>query len=291
MKMEVTGKMFCVLMLLLHKSVQQQAFNNNATLNLPTNYTVGWMRTLDDEKLISEVNIPGTHDTMALLQVPGSQCQSWPLENQLKAGIRYLDLRVYGRFVIIMHGVIPQFTTFAEVFNTTKNFLSQYKTETVLMRVKEEFGGNITEKAIIQVKNDPGCWISNKIPRIGDVRGKIVFVQKNSFKLGIPLLETDQKSDYKVKNISEKEVKITEHLKQALGALKTDRAVLSYSSGTGLPLWRIWNTPNHVAKKINPWLYGYLRGISKQNPKGCFGIIAMDFPGFDLIQQIIGFNN
>nr|XP_017206920.1 uncharacterized protein LOC100150707 [Danio rerio] len=275
----------------LHKSFQQQAFNDKATLNLPPSYRVGWMETLDDEKLISEVNIPGTHETMALLKIPGSQCQSWSLENQLKAGIRYIDLRVKGKNLKIVHGWIPQLTTFAEVFDTTKRFLSQYETETVLIRVKHvKSRGRFPENVIHQLKNDPGCWVSERIPQIREVRGKIVFVQKNSFKLGIPLLETDQKGDYKVFRIKKKEDKITEHLKQALGALKTNRAVLSYSSGTGLPLLIIWNTPNHVAKEINPWLYGHLSGISKQNPKGCFGIIAMDFPGFDLIQKIIGFN-
>ncbi|XP_073782832.1 1-phosphatidylinositol phosphodiesterase-like [Danio rerio] len=289
--MGVTGAVFCVLMLLLHKSTQQQAFNDKATLNLPPSYRVGWMETLDDEKLISDVNIPGTHDTMSLHGGPAAECQSWSLHNQLLAGIRYLDLRVWGRKLIIVHGVIPQFTTFANVLNKTSTFLSQYKTETVLIRVKHESKGNIPENVINQLKNDPGCWVSDQIPRIGDVRGKIVFVQKNSFKLGIPLFETDQRGDYKVRNISEKEDKITEHLKQALGARKTDRAVLSYSSGTGLPLGRIFKTPNRVAKKINPWLYGYLKDVTKQNLKRCFGIVAMDFPGFDLIQKIIGFNN
>lgn len=53
------------------------------------------------------------------------------------------------------------------------------------------------------------------------------------------------------------------------------------------------NDPNswtEETKKIN-WLYKHLNNESKKtNPKPCFGVIAMDFPGLDLIKKITEFN-
>ncbi|XDV40860.1 hypothetical protein PO909_009859, partial [Leuciscus waleckii] len=94
--MGVHGKILCILMLLLHKSCQQEVFNDGKTLNAPANYKIGWMETLDNETLISTLTIPGSHDAMALYGGPLAKCQAWSLEDQLKAGIRYFDLRVSG---------------------------------------------------------------------------------------------------------------------------------------------------------------------------------------------------
>ncbi|KTG32264.1 hypothetical protein cypCar_00029803 [Cyprinus carpio] len=57
-RMGAPGKLLCILMLLLHKSSQQQVFNDEQTLNLPENYAIDWMKTLDDNKFISDIAIP-----------------------------------------------------------------------------------------------------------------------------------------------------------------------------------------------------------------------------------------
>ena len=53
-----------------------------------------WCQKLDDSLLISEISIPGTHDSCATY---GSynclKTQSWDLNTQLYAGIRYFDIR------------------------------------------------------------------------------------------------------------------------------------------------------------------------------------------------------
>ncbi|XP_077077790.1 1-phosphatidylinositol phosphodiesterase-like [Siphateles boraxobius] len=284
--MGVPGKILCILMLLLHKSSQLELFNDKETLNLPLNYVIGWMGTLDDEKLVTELTIPGTHDSLALHGGPAAECQAWSLENQLKAGIRYFDLRVSGDDLKVVHGPISQHTTFYEVLNGINNFLSIYPTETVLVRVKHS--NVFPDHVISELEQNTNSWVNVKtIPKIKEVRGKIVFIQKKSFHLGLPLHETDEKGDYKVGRTDEKKKKIIEHLNEALEACKHKTAVLIYSSGTGWPLGNLVKTPKYVAKKINPWLYNYLL---QQNIKGCFGIIAMDFPGFDLIQKVINFN-
>ncbi|XP_059364806.1 1-phosphatidylinositol phosphodiesterase-like [Carassius carassius] len=286
--MRVPGKILCILMLLLHKSSQQQVFNDAETLYLPNNYDIGWMRTLDDNKLISDITIPGTHDSLALHGGPAAECQAWLLEDQLNAGIRYFDLRVSGDELKVVHGPISQHTTFFEAFNTIKEFLSRFQTETVLVRLKHS--SKFPDQVISQLENDSKSWVRNDIPRIGDVRGNVVFVQKNSFHLGISLHETDKPGDYKVGNVGKKKDKIISHLNEAVETCRTGYVVLNYSSGTGFPFLRVDNSPKHLAKEINPWLYNNLKGAYEEKKKFCFGVIAMDFPGFDLIQMVINFN-
>lgn len=278
---------------------QEQAFNDKKTLSLPHSYNIGWMQTLDDHQFISDITIPGTHDTMALYGGPAAECQAWSLEDQLKAGIRYLDLRVFAfeKKLYVMHGVIYEHSSFPKVLNTIKTFLSEFRSETVLVRVKPDLfdKDNVQELIENMMENDSDVWVQSLIPTIGEVRGKIVFVQKDSFKLGVPLLETDTKGDYKVTHVKDKENDIQENLSKAVnycGDNLQSSVILTYSSGTGIgTLGGMLLTPKKVAKEIDPWLYGYLNGVSSENSNICFGVIAMDFPGFDLIQIVINFNN
>ncbi len=223
-----------------------------------------------------------------------AECQAWSLEDQLKAGIRFFDFRVSGENLKIKHGLIYQHTTFPEALKTIKTFLSKYKSETVLVRVKPVyyFMEKVPNLVAKKIEKDPDCWVAGAIPIIGQVRGKIVFVQKNAFQLGIRLYETDEHNDYIVTNVEKKKEKIIKHLNYTRDKQnRADCVVLNYSSGTGLPRLRLRKNPKSLAKKINPWLYKHLDNESKKtNPKPCFGVIAMDFPGLDLIKKVTEFN-
>lgn len=48
----------------------------------------GWMGRLPDHLSIAELSLPGTHDTGAWQGGVGCRVQSWPLEQQIAAGIR-----------------------------------------------------------------------------------------------------------------------------------------------------------------------------------------------------------
>ncbi|XP_052409276.1 1-phosphatidylinositol phosphodiesterase-like [Carassius gibelio] len=253
------------------------------------------MAKLDNNKLVSDITIPGTHDTMALYGGSMAKCQSWSLENQLKAGIRYLDLRVSGFKLKIMHGIVYQRTSLSEVLTTIRKFLEKSKNEFVLVRIKPVFPSKGSVQNLVEnlIGND-NVWKESKIPTVGEVRGKIVLVQKNRFKLGISLSETDSKGDYKVTKIEKKKNKIIKHLEEADKQCKSEikeKMSLVYSSGTSLGTYKgFCLLPNAVAEEINPWLNEHLKNLSNKNPKPCFGIIAMDFPNFDLIDMIIKFN-
>lgn len=150
-------------------------FNNDGNLQLPDSYNIGWMGAIEDDKLLSDITIPGTHDTMALHGGPMAECQAWDLSDQLRAGIRYLDLRIFAleNKLYVMHGVVYQHTTFSAVLETIRAFLLQFPSEMVLVRIKPDlFNKDNVEKLVdILVRNDKDVWVRSEMPTISMARG------------------------------------------------------------------------------------------------------------------------
>ncbi len=121
-----------------------------------------WMGKLPDDRLISELSIPGTHETMSSgIHYTGTTfyaylwCQSMGLKTLLEGGIRALDLRCQhdeDRF-LMHHGGHCLFSTFGDdepwrdlgvgdspgwinVLRTCVEFLQRHPSETILMRVQ-----------------------------------------------------------------------------------------------------------------------------------------------------------
>lgn len=270
-------------------------FNDNGNLILPGSYNIPWMSGIEDFRALSLLTIPGTHDSMALYGGPELECQSLSLKDQLRAGIRFLDLKVFGlgNTLYVMHGVMYQHSTLKDVIDTVQAFLSEFKTEAVLIRVQPESFEKTTVNEMVQslIGNDQRFWVSSAMPTMGQIRGKIVFLQMNTFTLGIPLIDTNGKGNSKVTNVNDKDNKIIKQLSQATLACGGDNAVVTYTSGTGFgTFWGMFLTPKRVAEKVNPWLNQYLRQFYPNQPRPCFGIIAMNFPGIDLIQTVANLN-
>ncbi|XP_030014041.1 uncharacterized protein LOC115435633 [Sphaeramia orbicularis] len=270
-------------------------FSDNKNLILPGSYNIPWMAGIEDFRTLSLITIPGTHNSMAMYGGPEAECQALSLRDQLRAGVRFLDLKVFGLgdTLYVMHGIMYQHTHFKDVLETVRSFLSEFRTEAVLIRLQpESFEKNtVNEMVRSLISNDEHIWVTSGMPNMGQVRGKIVFLQKSTFTMGIPLIDTDGKSNGKVTNVKDKDNKIIRQLNQATEACGGDNAVLTYSSGTGFgTFWGMFLTPKRVAEKVNPWLNQYLRQFYPNQPRPCFGIIAMDFPGIDLIQTVINLN-
>ncbi|XP_026173415.1 1-phosphatidylinositol phosphodiesterase-like [Mastacembelus armatus] len=273
-----------------------QFFNDNGNLILPGSYNIPWMSTIQDFRTLSLITIPGTHDSMALYGGPELECQVLSLKDQLRAGIRFLDLKVFGlgNTLYVMQGVMYQHSTLKDVLDTVKAFLAEFKTEAVLIRVQPESFEKNTVNQMVQslIGNYQHVWVTSGMPTLGQVRGKIVFLQKSTFTLGIPLVDTAVKGNSQVSNVNDKDNRIIKQLNQATEACGGDNAVLTYTSGSGFgTFWGMFLTPKRVAEKVNPWLNQYLRQFYPNQPRPCFGIIATDFPGIDLIQTIINLNS
>ncbi|XP_044028629.1 1-phosphatidylinositol phosphodiesterase isoform X3 [Siniperca chuatsi] len=274
---------------LSHGAIQRPDYDDTPN---PEFLNPSWMASIPDDQLLSEVTMPGTHNTMALYGGVYAECQTWSLASQLRAGIRFLDVRVrhVNGNLTIHHGVSYQRAHFGQVLEDVADFLREHPSETVLMRVKEEFSetydiyGAVVD-FIHRYAHWDLLWHSRLVPTMGEARGKHIVLQDFSGPdLGMRYGSLDIADDWKVPtllHVEEKWQSVYEHLEAAPAGNKA-QIFLTYSSGAG-----VFAYPRAVAQRINAQLYDYLRAKTDLNQR--LGIICMDFPAAPIIQMIIDF--
>ena len=161
-----------------------------------------WMKDVPGSKYLSELSIPGTHDTCALYdyevlsqKTSTAQCQTLNLNSQLYRGVRCLDIRLNGDNLRVWHGdndffSVDQKISFDSVVNICKEFLKMFPNESILMSLKTEKGKNIGKAVYDKIQEDINLWYTkDTIPRLDEVRGKIVLLRRFSYQdaLGIDL--------------------------------------------------------------------------------------------------------
>lgn len=289
-------KMFLKLILLLAVSglsfsaIQRPDYDDTPH---PEFLNPSWMSHLPDDQPLSEVTMPGTHNTMALYGGIYAECQTWSLASQLRAGVRFLDVRVrhVNGNLTIHHGVSYQRAHFGHVLEGVVDFLTEFPTETVLMRLREEFSetydiyGAVVDY-IHRFAHWDMLWHSRLVPTVGEARGKLIIMQNfPGPDLGMRYESMDIADDWKVPtvlHVKEKWQSVYDHLEEAPGG-NLAQIFLTFSSGAGL-----FAFPRAVAQRINPQLYKYLESKS-QDLNQRLGIICMDFPAAPMIQMIIDF--
>lgn len=153
-----------------------------------------WMKNIPDTCLISEINVPGTHDSCArFIRISHiSKCQDLSIPQQLEIGIRFLDLRVKKKKkkLILVHGITTCYEdvkkkkplTLDKVISDCRKFLSANPTETVFISFKRDDGASSEETFDFffenYIKNDTFWYLENRIPTLEEVRGKIVLFNR-----------------------------------------------------------------------------------------------------------------
>ena len=154
-----------------------------------------WMKALPDDMPLSDVVLPGTHDsaTKNVQLAYFSKCQALTIGEQLQAGFRYLDIRLgaSGEQFKLMHGVTNCTTSgwpwgatlyLDDVLSDCCAFLEAHPTETIVFAVKQEHGAETPEQfeallAAYIAKNADAWLLSDEIPTVGEARGKIVLTR------------------------------------------------------------------------------------------------------------------
>lgn len=175
----------------------------------PVSGSADWMAALPDEAKLSELTIPGTHDsaTKYVQLAYFSKCQALSIGEQLEAGFRYLDIRLGDGegAPLLMHGFTKCKTslfggalTLDEVLADCYAFLEAHPTETVLFAVKHEHGdspdaemaGTLAETIAAR----PEAWLlCDTMPTLGESRGRLVLLRRWETGDGLPLLWADQR--------------------------------------------------------------------------------------------------
>lgn len=103
-----------------------------------------WMTHLDDDIYVSQLSIPGTHDSATKdCSLSQGRCQDLTIAEQLAMGIRVFDLRPTSDLTIY-HGEISCGITLSEVWEAFNNFLDDNPGEFIVTIVKWESEGDVT---------------------------------------------------------------------------------------------------------------------------------------------------
>ena len=171
-----------------------------------------WMGSLDGSLKLSEINIPGTHDTATQYIFPAYflQDQDTSVAAQLENGYRYLDVRVSlskdaGELVMIHAfgqcregaSLLSKALSYDTFVDAAKSFLAVHPTECVIFCIKPEKGSDdvAAVKALIEkhVAMEPDLWYTeSSIPTLNEVRGKIVLCRRYDGELGLDFDWVDQ---------------------------------------------------------------------------------------------------
>jgi hypothetical protein len=255
-----------------------------------------WMSKVDTTKKLSELTIPGTHDTCATKTTSWAAstmsgsivAQSNSITNQLTAGIRYLDIRAStdGK---IYHGKFDIGQTFSGVLTECTTFLKKYPTEAIIMRIKNEKGDSnfatwFTGTAI--KGNESYFLLSTTIPTLANAKGKIwPLIEFDGYTASFPwtnnsaIVLQDQYSLGSDLTIDQKMTIIQTAI--TTNQTGTDAAKLYINHSSASPAWLVGVDINDVAKKTNT--------VAKKNT-GFMGIIIFDFPSQTLLNHVISQN-
>ena len=153
-----------------------------------------WMKNIPDDYLLSNINLVGTHNSCAQFinfQFI-SKCQNKNIFDQLKMGIRFLDIRFNfdGNNLLINHSFLKckssrnkkENLLFAQVLASCETFLKENPSEVILMSIKRE-AGKCSEETYEYfynnfVKDNNIFYLKNEVPFLNEVRGKIVLLNR-----------------------------------------------------------------------------------------------------------------
>lgn len=110
-----------------------------------------WMSYIEDETLIKQIVIPGSHDAATKGMFFLAETQGESVAKQLEKGVRYLDIRVSKKSngsLVIFHGPIKG-QKFQKVVEQITDFISKNTTETLILDFQHFEGGS--QKAVADV--------------------------------------------------------------------------------------------------------------------------------------------
>lgn len=242
--------------------------------------TQDWMAGLGDPTPLQRMTIPGTHDSGARQGGLYVACQNTSIAEQLDSGIRFLDVRcrVTGGSFAIHHGSFYQNLMFGDVLAACWNFLAARPSETVLMRLKQEYStdSDATFRAVFDDYLDNRGWrplfrIADTLPTLGQARGKVVLLADNG---GLPGLRYgdgnvfDIQDDWNAEPFA-KRGKIENQFRKAVQ--QPGKLFVNYSSTSA------YMPPRWNSDRLNPQVHAFVDGAEMAGRTG-LGIVPMDFP-------------
>ncbi len=238
------------------------------------------MSALPDSTAMQRLSIPGTHDSGARYGGPWVVCQNTTIAQQLDSGIRFLDVRcrAVDSVFAIHHGAFYQNLMFGDVLVACRAFLQAHPSETVLMRVKQEYSEeSATEfRRIFDIYLDGKGWrslfrLDGTLPSLGQARGKVVLLGDSDGLPGVRYADPrvfDIQDDYMAEPLRKYPL-IEGQFRKAVR--EPGKLFMNYVSTAALL------PPRSNADRLNPQVKNFLNGAEARGWTG-LGIVPMDFP-------------
>lgn len=170
--------------------------SRNFTYNGETVKSTNWMGALPGSLKITDISIPGTHDSGACnlnTKQDTMSTQRYYIDELLNSGVRHLDVRTGlddNNTVRIVHSSCNarnrsnQELKLSEVMGWINDFLEANPTETVIFQIKADADGDACERetfrqleALTKVTNSR-IWAGDHVPKLEEVRGKILIISR-----------------------------------------------------------------------------------------------------------------
>lgn len=170
--------------------------SRNFTYDGKTVTSTNWMGALPGNLKISDISIPGTHDSGACNlhnNQDSMSTQRYYIDELLNCGVRHLDLRTGlddSNNVRIVHSTcharnqISEDLTFNETLQWIDSFLETNPTETIILQIKMDDGGDeCTRKTFQQLEavakeENSRIWAGDHVPTLDEVRGKLLVISR-----------------------------------------------------------------------------------------------------------------
>lgn len=261
-----------------------------------------WMSSLKDSSYLSELSIPGTHQTMTFETSASNwmKTQTKTLEEQFSMGIRFFDIRLTYLETIGHEGnlVATQGNTYlksflSDILSVCQKLIIQNPSETILLSLKREHD-ILSDKFIplmlkLISENEEYWYLGKTIPTMKEVRGKIVLLKRfkeSNYGIDLSIWESnshfhytntdlvsyDIQDKYKGFDRGNEEKKYDDNvypqLLRAIHDSDLKKLYMNFANGSE-PIW-----PSTLSGVTNPKIFNYLKSAEI----GRYGIITLDYP-------------
>lgn len=147
-----------------------------------------WLQALPDKTPLGSLHLPGTHNSAALHEplLGTAQCQSLTVTEQLRAGVRFLDVRCrhLENSFHLYHGPVAQQQSFGELQATLQEFLRENPSETVIVSIQQTSRAKGNTRSFVQTAKEyfslsGGLWrLDAEVPILSEARGKLILLRR-----------------------------------------------------------------------------------------------------------------
>ena len=150
-----------------------------------------WMADLDQTALITQISIPGTHDSAAIESRCGGfytcHTQTYNFTEQLNKGIRFFDIRLAYEDgdLEFHHSTFDLHVNFKAAIEVVKNHLTANPSESVIFLIKQEHSDVSADTFWARVSEQIADYpeelflLDKSVPTVAEAKGKIIIMARN----------------------------------------------------------------------------------------------------------------